>query len=152
MSRDTSDKVGGHVLRKSDLDCDCRDTTPPGDKSPNRPSAKTPPPISITEPKEKRMNYDVRAAIKNAAAPKTSTRGTANTDLSWQADALCAQTNPEAFFPAKGDHNVEAKKICGACDVKKQCLTYALANDENIGIWGGLSAIERRRLTKQKVA
>lgn len=69
--------------------------------------------------------------------------------LSWQADAICAQTDPEAFFPEKGGSTREAKKICGGCDVKAQCLEYALKNDERFGIWGGLSERERRKLKKR---
>lgn len=69
--------------------------------------------------------------------------------LSWQADALCAQTDPEAFFPEKGGSTRDAKQICQTCDVQSQCLEYALENDERFGIWGGLSERERRKLRKQ---
>lgn len=69
--------------------------------------------------------------------------------LAWQADSLCAQTDPEAFFPEKGGSTRDAKKICASCDVKAQCLEYALQNDERFGIWGGLSERERRKLRKQ---
>ncbi len=69
--------------------------------------------------------------------------------LSWPADALCAQTDPEAFFPEKGGSTRDAKRICTGCDVKAQCLEYALANDERFGIWGGLSERERRKLKKR---
>jgi len=66
----------------------------------------------------------------------------------WQEKALCAQTDPEAFFPEKGGSTREAKRICLGCDVKDACLEYALANDERFGIWGGLSERERRRLKR----
>ena len=69
--------------------------------------------------------------------------------LAWQAEALCAQTDPEAFFPEKGGSTRDAKKICGGCEVKAQCLDYALENDERFGIWGGLSERERRKLKKR---
>jgi WhiB family redox-sensing transcriptional regulator len=69
--------------------------------------------------------------------------------LAWQADSLCAQTDPEAFFPEKGGSTRDAKKICSSCEVRSQCLEYALANDERFGIWGGLSERERRKLRKQ---
>jgi WhiB family redox-sensing transcriptional regulator len=69
--------------------------------------------------------------------------------LAWQADAVCAQTDPEAFFPEKGGSTRDAKRICAGCDVKQQCLEYALANDERFGIWGGLSERERRKLKKR---
>lgn len=64
----------------------------------------------------------------------------------WQERALCAETDPEAFFPEKGGSTREAKRICGGCEVRSQCLEYALAHDERFGIWGGLSERERRRL------
>ncbi|MBB3115660.1 WhiB family transcriptional regulator [Corynebacterium bovis] len=67
----------------------------------------------------------------------------------WQEQALCAQTDPEAFFPEKGGSTREAKRICQACGVRDECLEYALANDERFGIWGGLSERERRRLKKR---
>jgi WhiB family transcriptional regulator, redox-sensing transcriptional regulator len=66
----------------------------------------------------------------------------------WQDRALCAQTDPEAFFPEKGGSTREAKKICLGCEVRSECLDYALAHDERFGIWGGLSERERRRLKR----
>lgn len=63
----------------------------------------------------------------------------------WQEQALCAQTDPEAFFPEKGGSTKDAKRICKACAVRDECLEYALEHDERFGIWGGLSERERRR-------
>ena len=37
--------------------------------------------------------------------------------LAWQEDSLCAQTDPEAFFPEKGGSTREAKKVCVGCKV-----------------------------------
>jgi WhiB family redox-sensing transcriptional regulator len=69
--------------------------------------------------------------------------------LGWQSEALCAQTDPEAFFPEKGGSTRDAKRICTSCDVRAQCLEYALQNDERFGIWGGLSERERRKLKRR---
>ncbi|MGX7827770.1 WhiB family transcriptional regulator [Actinokineospora sp. 24-640] len=69
----------------------------------------------------------------------------------WQERALCAQTDPEAFFPEKGGSTREAKRICLGCEVRAECLEYALAHDERFGIWGGLSERERRKLKKRAV-
>lgn len=69
----------------------------------------------------------------------------------WQERALCAQTDPEAFFPEKGGSTREAKKVCVSCEVRAECLEYALANDERFGIWGGLSERERRKLKKRAI-
>ncbi|ASN40229.1 MAG: WhiB family transcriptional regulator [Paeniglutamicibacter terrestris] len=72
-------------------------------------------------------------------------------ELGWQSEALCAQTDPEAFFPEKGGSTRDAKRVCGACNVRSECLEYALTNDERFGIWGGLSERERRRLRKRAI-
>ncbi|HEV6953776.1 WhiB family transcriptional regulator [Promicromonospora citrea] len=71
--------------------------------------------------------------------------------LGWQERALCAQTDPEAFFPEKGGSTREAKKVCAGCEVRAECLDYALENDERFGIWGGLSERERRKLKRRAV-
>jgi WhiB family transcriptional regulator, redox-sensing transcriptional regulator len=71
-------------------------------------------------------------------------------DDDWRLDALCAETDPEAFFPEKGGSTREAKKVCTGCSVRAECLEAALANDERFGIWGGLSERERRRLRLQR--
>ena len=67
----------------------------------------------------------------------------------WQERALCAQTDPEAFFPEKGGSTREAKRICVGCEVRPECLEFALSHDERFGIWGGLSERERRRLKRE---
>ena len=62
-------------------------------------------------------------------------------ELSWQDRALCAHTDPEAFFPEKGGST--------RIRLRAQCLVYALEHDERFGIWGGMSERERRRLKRQ---
>ncbi|MFI6296690.1 WhiB family transcriptional regulator [Nonomuraea sp. NPDC050790] len=64
-------------------------------------------------------------------------------------DGLCAQTDPEAFFPAKGVSTRPAKGVCGACEVRHQCLAYALDHDIQFGVWGGLNEQERRRARRR---
>jgi len=67
----------------------------------------------------------------------------------WMKDALCAETDPEMFFPEKGGSTRDAKRICAACDVTESCLIFALDRDERFGIWGGKSERERRRLRRE---
>ena len=69
-----------------------------------------------------------------------------SSEEAWRLNALCAETDPEAFFPEKGGSTREAKRVCSGCEVRAECLEFALANDERFGIWGGLSERERRRL------
>lgn len=71
--------------------------------------------------------------------------------MEWQERALCAQTDPEAFFPEKGGSTREAKRICSGCEVRVECLEYALENDERFGIWGGMSERERRKQRRRAV-
>jgi WhiB family transcriptional regulator, redox-sensing transcriptional regulator len=84
------------------------------------------------------------------AEPMPSWAPTSTTDESWRLDALCAETDPEAFFPEKGGSTREAKRVCGGCTVRAECLEAALTNDERFGIWGGLSERERRRIRVQR--
>ena len=88
----------------------------------------------------------VQLGVPGVRRPVVGEDGTA---LSWQTDALCSQTDPEAFFPEKGGSTRDAKRICTTCDVRDQCLEYALQNDERFGIWGGLSERERRKLKRR---
>ena len=67
-------------------------------------------------------------------------------DIGWQERALCAQTDPEQFWPEKGGSTTAAKRVCMACEVRPDCLAYALEHNEREGIWGGLAPRERRRL------
>lgn len=69
----------------------------------------------------------------------------------WEEKALCAETDPEAFFPEKGQSSRAAKQICMACEVRTECLEAALANQEPFGIWGGLTERERRALRRSGV-
>lgn len=69
-------------------------------------------------------------------------------DQRWRDRALCAETDPEAFHPENGGSTVQAKAICGRCEVRPECLDYALSRNERFGIYGGLSERERRKLKK----
>lgn len=66
----------------------------------------------------------------------------------WMVYALCAETDPDAFFPEVGGSVREAKRVCMSCDVRAECLDYALRHDVHFGIWGGKSVMERRRLRR----
>jgi WhiB family transcriptional regulator, redox-sensing transcriptional regulator len=66
----------------------------------------------------------------------------------WQAQALCAQTGADFFFPEPGSSVREAKRICAMCEMRSACLDYALENDERFGVWGGLSEKERLALRR----
>jgi WhiB family transcriptional regulator, redox-sensing transcriptional regulator len=84
-------------------------------------------------------------------------------DQSWRDHALCAQTDPDAMFPEKGEGTRSARTICGMCPVRAsdirddqgyggtgECLEYALANQERFGVWGGKSERERRLIQRDR--
>jgi WhiB family redox-sensing transcriptional regulator len=62
---------------------------------------------------------------------------------SWMDGALCAQADPEEWFPNPGEHSQAAKAICDGCPIRQECLDYARAEDIRWGVWGGLTASER---------
>lgn len=66
----------------------------------------------------------------------------------WRERALCAEVDPELFFPeGQGASSNEAKRVCAACDVIDACLAFALAEGPFDGVWGGTSAFERRGMS-----
>lgn len=73
------------------------------------------------------------------------------TTAEWMESALCRQVDPEIFFPEERAYRYIAatKGVCQACPVTERCLQLALDNDESEGIWGGLTAHERRKLKRR---
>ena len=68
----------------------------------------------------------------------------------WQERANCLGVDPDLFFPERGASTREAKSVCRSCEVRVDCLEYALDHGEKFGIWGGLSERERRRLRRRR--
>lgn len=72
----------------------------------------------------------------------------------WTERGSCRQTDPELFFPTRSalQFSARAKKVCRQCPVTAECLEHALTTGEDYGVWGGLSANERRKLRNQRSA
>jgi WhiB family redox-sensing transcriptional regulator len=69
----------------------------------------------------------------------------------WRDVAACRQCDPDLFFPigSSGPAIVQieaAKAVCHGCDALAQCLAFALATNQESGVWGGMSEEERRQL------
>ncbi|MFF5977151.1 WhiB family transcriptional regulator [Streptomyces sp. NPDC012769] len=75
--------------------------------------------------------------------------GAGPADTSWREYGLCAQTDPELFWPEKGSSTAEARKICTACEVRLECLEYAVTHGEP-GVWGGTSENQRKAIRKAR--
>lgn len=77
----------------------------------------------------------------------------------WRSAAACARSEDRDLFYPNGWQSraaktqvEEAKWFCRRCDVRNECLSEALANDEQYGIWGGLTTIERRDMVRRERA
>ena len=64
----------------------------------------------------------------------------------WVHRGRCAEVDPELWFPPRGASDQQAKAVCAGCEVRGQCLAYAMEADEEHGVWGGLNRAERVRL------
>ena len=75
----------------------------------------------------------------------------------WRKDSACRDTDPDLFFPVGTtgpaiEQIDSAKAVCCECQVQTECLEFALATNQDSGVWGGTSEEERRKLRKQWVA
>lgn len=81
----------------------------------------------------------------------------------WREDAACLGYDTALWFPPDPDETPDeprrretprlyrqAKRICGACSVRQQCLDYALENKEPYGMWGGLTRPERATILRER--
>jgi len=76
----------------------------------------------------------------------------------WQLRAACRGQDATLFFAPnyfekkqnKLAREAEAKQMCARCEVRSDCLEYALRVRENHGIWGGLNEMERRALLRRR--
>ena len=71
----------------------------------------------------------------------------------WRDVAACRDTDPDLFFPVGTtgpaiDQIEAAIAVCNQCEAKAACLEFALATNQESGVWGGTSEEERRKLRK----
>jgi len=76
----------------------------------------------------------------------------------WRMRAACKGMDPEHFFSSDDDaankheraeREASAKAVCMKCEVRRDCLSYAIAAGERYGVWGGMNAQERRALARR---
>ena len=75
----------------------------------------------------------------------------------WRQFAACRSTEPDLFFPVGTtgpavDQIESAKRVCRTCEVQEICLDFALATNQESGVWGATSEEERRKLRKAWLA
>lgn len=74
--------------------------------------------------------------------------------MDWRSRAACLNVDPELFFPigntgAAIAQAAEAKAVCAKCEVQQVCLTWAIENNQDCGVWGGTSEEERSALKRR---
>jgi WhiB family redox-sensing transcriptional regulator len=74
--------------------------------------------------------------------------------MDWRHRAACLTEDPELFFPVGSTgpaiaQTLEAKKVCARCEVRAECLQWALEQGQDHGVWGGLSEDERRAMKRR---
>lgn len=75
--------------------------------------------------------------------------------MDWRQRAACIDEDPELFFPVGTtgpalDQLERAKSVCHRCQVVDECLEWALATNQDAGVWGGMSEEERRSLRRSR--
>jgi WhiB family redox-sensing transcriptional regulator len=72
----------------------------------------------------------------------------------WRTAAACQFADPDLFFPISSsglalEQVAEAKEICARCQVRPECLAFALRTQQVHGVWGGMSEQERHPLLRR---
>lgn len=62
----------------------------------------------------------------------------------------CRGLDPTIFYPDDDDEADIAKQVCAQCGVRSACLDHALQRREKVGVWGGHTERERRRIIRQR--
>jgi len=69
----------------------------------------------------------------------------------WMATGECNGLDPNLFHPERGESSHHAKAVCAGCAQRELCADYAIEHRIAVGIWGGTSGRERRRLIAANV-
>src|ERR1700754_4960531 len=94
---------------------------------------------------------------RRSCPPLTCTLSSGKRDppaMDWRHRSACLDEDPELFFPIGNTCPAilqieEAKQVCRRCEVREQCLQWALEAGQDHGVWGGLSEDERRALKRR---
>ena len=75
--------------------------------------------------------------------------------MDWVHRARCKDEDPELFFPIgtagpAASQIAAAKSVCSRCEVRLECLEWAMGTGQEAGVWGGLSEDERRALRRAR--
>lgn len=101
-----------------------------------------------------RIKAEMRPSINEARQRLAEKVLVEVSDQDWRARTLCAYLAPHEigyFTSSSAQDIVRAKLVCDSCDVKEQCLAYALRTNENTNVYGGKSEQERRSMKRAEI-
>ncbi len=67
----------------------------------------------------------------------------------WASRGACKTSDPDTLF-VQGAAQNRVKNTCLGCVVRMECLSDALDNKTEFGVWGGMSERERRALLRRR--
>lgn len=92
---------------------------------------------------------ETTAPPRPIAGQRTRTHPTDN--LAGSKTPVACADRPDLFFPGVGGSKARvAKRLCATCPVEDQCREWALANREPLGVWGGTSVRDRRKILQER--
>lgn len=100
-------------------------------------------------PEYKKAEALTETLRQRRALAKTAPDGLPIDERNWKDYAKCKEDTPDALFVRGAEQNI-AKLVCSRCVVKEECLSEALTNQIEWGVWGGLTERERRALLRKK--
>lgn len=65
----------------------------------------------------------------------------------WRDSRACFESDSDLFFESQFED--KAKDVCSKCEVRLECLDFAITTRQQEGIWGGLNPKERQRLRRR---
>lgn len=97
----------------------------------------------VPNPPRRRLAVTVHVRASTEYAARDDTK-------SWQDLGACKGASADTFYPDNDDDAIQAKQICAGCDVRIECLEHALSSREKLGVWGGATERERRRIIRMR--
>jgi WhiB family redox-sensing transcriptional regulator len=95
------------------------------------------------------VRYDYWRALVARVDPPSLADWIAALRPEWMSSAACRGDGPAEFVPARGQSIARARALCSECSVRAECLAYALADSDIVGVWGGTTTQERSALRRQ---
>lgn len=71
--------------------------------------------------------------------------------LRWMSKAACVGHGELFFDDLKKSNVTKARKICASCPVLEECRAFAIPREDEYGVWGGLTANQRRLIRRGRL-